>query len=123
MSQEFGKNIWGKQGCELPTGALCDACCKLKGIQDPLFTDGHKPIGVTCDFMKRKMGKGEGCGLHGLSPEPCQAYHCSQDRGSPGVWARLIATAFHEGLVTHEEAWERLEYFTGRESLIGPRNS
>jgi len=112
-SSRTGINIWGNEGCELPGKGSCDACCNVKpfiidyGYRDPGGNPFYKPAEKDCPFMRRRMGKGEGCGVYPLHPIPCQNYHCSQEL--PGIRLMLISYALEEGLVTQIEALEAVK--------------
>ncbi len=97
-------NIWGKPGCELPNGGLCNACCILFKINEPEWgeTGFYKEENVPCTFLARMDGKGMGCGIHGLHPCVCQAYHCG--KRPPMEKLFLIDTTQQAGLVSREEA-------------------
>ncbi len=77
-------NIWGKNGCEMPDGSLCTVCCRVFGFLSR-WGDKHavgKPIGEKCDFLSDS-----GCKIHGLAPDSCGYYHCSQ---SPDEVKKLL---------------------------------
>ena len=70
-------NIWGKPGCELPDGKLCNACCILPEIELEGNLTSVKKQGFTeCPYLSKD---GQGCSLHktGDKPGAC-AWHCSQ---------------------------------------------
>ncbi len=101
------RNIWGRPGCELPTGKLCNACCVFPQIElESGFVSVVKPPNTPCPFLKDTGG----CSKHpNLKPWGCKTYHCSSERG---LWfdsngygrLTLIAQALALGLVTKEEA-------------------
>jgi hypothetical protein len=102
------RNIWSKRGCELPSGGLCDACCNVKAIDSPWGKKRFLKIpGDNCDLMKRPTGKGQGCGVHGMMPDSCEIYHCSDDL--PAIKERLVAYSLNNELVTKAEASQALD--------------
>ncbi|KKR43263.1 MAG: hypothetical protein UT76_C0012G0003 [Candidatus Woesebacteria bacterium GW2011_GWB1_40_12] len=98
-------NIWGKQGCELPSGKLCNACCVLPNIElDGQLVSITKPENSPCPHLNDSSGKkGEGCGLHQKGkPGTCESWHCSSLRTSDKV--NYIAQELSLGLVSETEA-------------------
>jgi hypothetical protein len=94
-------NVWGKSGCELPDGNLCDACCIFYNIPE-----ANSSAGQHCQHMKRDTGD-QGCRIHEISPTRCQSFHCSNR--PPAEKLELINTAYTEGQVTLQEAQEAVE--------------
>lgn len=95
-------NIWGKRGCELPDGKLCNACCILPNIElEGVYVSVGKPANSPCPHL----GQEAGCSLHtNGKPEACVSWHCSVTDISTKV--DLIAQGLSSGLVTSGEAAE-----------------
>lgn len=98
-------NIWGKPGCELPNGRLCNACCVLPNIElEGFYTSVAKPKNSPCPHLVDNTGKsGEGCLLHQKAkPEACRSWHCSSLGNLKK--ADYIAQALSSGQVSESEA-------------------
>lgn len=95
-------NIWGKTGCELPNGSLCQACCLALVIPEI-----PKEELTTCRHQTN-----DGCGIYTQEHRPgrCATYHCSTD---PNTNRRLLLITVAEmgfdktpSMVTPEQAEE-----------------
>lgn len=94
-------NIWGKSGCELPNGRLCDACCILPRIElEGTISSLIKPEFTPCPNLSED---GQGCRLHALKskPDACR-WHCSQTNLDRKL--ELISQAISSGIVDNLEA-------------------
>ncbi len=108
------KNIWGKPGCELPSGLLCNACCILPKIElEGNIVSLKKPENSPCPNLSKN---GQGCSLHlkGEKPETCKNWHCSQAPDYKKY--ELVAQAVASGIVTDTEV------IIAMLKLIGDRN-
>lgn len=95
------ENIWGRPGCELPNGALCNACCILPAIElEGGIISVEKPEFTPCPNLSKD---GQGCSLHktGNKPSSC-SWHCSQTQ--PYHKMELVSQAISTGIVTENEA-------------------
>lgn len=96
------KNIWGKPGCELPDGSLCNACCILPEIElEGTVISLKKLENTPCPNL---LEGGKGCSLHlkKEKPETCQNWHCSQAPYHKKF--EYVAQAIASGIVTDKEA-------------------
>jgi hypothetical protein len=94
-------NIWGKPGCELPNGKLCNACCVLPNIElEGTYVSVGKLANSPCPYLN---DTGEGCSLQiSGKPEACKTWHCSMT-GADGK-INLIAQGLSLGLVSEHKA-------------------
>ena len=94
-------NIWGKEGCELPSGKLCNACCILPDIElEGTIVSVGKPANSPCPNLSII---GEGCSLHQKGkPETCKSWNC----GRADLFGKLdlIAEGLSRSLVNETEA-------------------
>ena len=94
-------NIWGKEGCELPSGKLCNACCILPDIElEGTIVSVGKPANSPCPNLSII---GEGCSLHQKGkPETCKSWNC----GRVDLFGKLdlIAEGLSQSLVNETEA-------------------
>ena len=98
-------NIWGKPGCELPSGKLCNACCVLPNVELSGFVVSvAKPENSPCPNLADDSGKeGFGCKLHPIGkPETCLSWHCSSLTGSDKI--NYVAQGLSLGLVDEDSA-------------------
>jgi hypothetical protein len=97
--KETGNNIWGKPGCELPEGKLCNACCILPNIElEGTYTSLAKPANSPCPHIAI-----QGCDLHlQRKPDACKGWHCSMANVNGKV--ELIAQGLSTGQVTRTDA-------------------
>lgn len=111
-------NIWGKPGCELPNGKICNACCVLLNIElAGVYASVAKPENSPCPHLYGQNGEDadkQGCDLHfsGKS-DNCKNWHCSMT--SLNRKLDLIAQGLSLGLVTEAEA------FSSASTLLGGR--
>ena len=94
-------NIWGKQGCELPQGGYCNACCIVFRIASKLAGGRgffEKEAGVRCKNLNQSTTVG-GCDIQSYKPSQCYFFHCSSDELAPMDKAKLIYQAASDGLV------------------------
>ena len=117
---EEPKNIWGLSGCELPSGDLCTACCRVFEIITnhtkfrEHYPDGKKPVGRWCELLQNSdEGTPSGCSVHKNPPESCRKYHCNQTK-NPAEIARLAASQLNLGKVTIDEADKAMGEFPGK---------
>lgn len=93
-------NIWGKPGCELPNGKLCNACCILPEIElEGTIVSVSKPANSPCPHLN---DSGQGCSLHpDGKKEICKSWHC----GVAGTESKinLIAQGLSSGLVSETD--------------------
>jgi hypothetical protein len=92
MSRET--NIWGEDGCKLPDGSWCNACCFLLRIPEiPKEGDTFCPL-QTGDRR---------CNVHNEKSQPprCKTFRCEKH---PDLWADLISRAQLLQLITPEFA-------------------
>ncbi len=115
-------NIWGKPGCELPNGQLCNACCILPEIElEGCVGSLKKPANTPCPNLSED---GQGCKFHltGDKPENCQSWHCSQL--SEYNKSEYVAQAISSGIVSNSEAVRAMENLLSGKvnpSVIGDR--
>lgn len=115
-------NIWGKPGCELPNGQLCNACCILPEIElEGVVGSLKKPANTPCPNLSED---GQGCKLHltGEKPENCQNWHCSQlpEHKKP----EYVAQAIVSNIVSNSEAVRTLDNLFSKNNetyVIGER--
>ena len=99
------KNIWGKSGCKLPSGKLCDACCQFYEVA---VGNQIKPGNTPCPYQNSVLNHGEGCSQHGVYRE-CVIFHCPTY--NPNTNLELIAIALSKGLVTSRETEKAIRQF------------
>lgn len=97
------ENIWGKGGCELPNGRLCNACCVLPEIElENFIVSVGKPENTPCPNLNSFEG---GCKLHfSGKPDTCRNWHCSKANNDDKL--KLIAGALALGIVGFKDAEE-----------------
>lgn len=97
--KEAETNIWGKPGCELPNGRLCNACCVLPEIElEGIYVSLAKLANSPCPHLA-----GAGCDLHlNGKPDACKNWHCSNTGSDYKI--DLIAQGLSSSLVTETEA-------------------
>ena len=95
------ENIWGKEGCELPGGGLCTACCVLPNIElEGSFVSIGKPENTPCPHLNQSKG---GCNLHNNGkPDTCRNWHCS--KAGNDYKTELIIGGLALGLVNSDQA-------------------
>lgn len=100
VERPVGLNIWGKPGCALPNGKLCNACCILPEIElEGTIISVKKPEFTPCPNLSKD---GQGCSLHktGNKPAAC-VWHCSQTSVSRQM--ELISQAMSTDAVNYFE--------------------
>jgi len=101
-------NIWGKPGCELPNGKICNACCVLLNVElEGTYVSISKLENSPCPYLYGQDGKDvdkQGCSLHlsGKS-DNCKNWHCSMANLNRKL--DLVAQGLSLGLVTESEAF------------------
>lgn len=95
------ENIWGKEGCELPGGGLCTACCVLPDIElEGSIVSVGKPENTPCPNLDLVNG---GCKLHlNAKPDTCRNWDCSKTDINGKLW--LIAGGLALELVNSDQA-------------------
>lgn len=94
-------NIWGKNGCSLPNGKLCNACCILPEVElEGTIVSVKKPGFSPCPNLSKD---GQGCSLHlkGNKPAAC-SWHCSQANTEHKL--ELIAQTLSSGSISLVDA-------------------
>ncbi len=106
------ENIWGKEGCLLPNGKLCTACCVLPNIElEGSFISIGKPENTPCPHLNQLEG---GCSLHlNGKPDTCRNWHCS--KAGNDYKLELITGGLALGLVNSDQAVRAASNWTNKE--------